>query len=65
MGYSKWGGNTTDSVILDCSLHNLAAQILGELARTEDEAIGDDGLVVDWSRPRRLVGLDSNSRHIG
>lgn len=65
IGVLKMGDIATDSVVLDCSLHNLAAQIFGKLAGTEDEAIGDDGLVVDWSRPRRLVGLDSNSRHIG
>jgi hypothetical protein len=51
-------------VVLDRAVHNLAAQILGKLAGAEDEAIGNNGLVIHRSRPGRLVGLDSNSRHV-
>lgn len=53
----------TDCAILNGPLDKLAVEVFGKLPGAEDEAIGDDGLVVHWAGLGRLIGLDWYSRH--
>ena len=55
----------TYGTVLHCSLCGLAIGVFANLAGAEDEAVGDDRLVEDRARRRRLVSANGDFRHGG
>ena len=46
------------STILNRALDYPSSRVFGKLTRAEDEAVCYNGLVVEWSRGRGLLGVD-------